>query len=122
MIGGDVILMTRRRADLTQRELAARLGCTQATIARWERGDRHPSFEDVQDVVGSCGLQLDLHLVAEDRSWWPQIAMQLEREPIERLRAVTPRGRDVAGVLEVLAATGVPMVVIDEVAGALHGW
>ena len=73
--------MARRRAQMSQRELAGRLGCRQATIARWERGDRQPSYEDVREVADACGLQLDAHLLPEDRSWLPQIAMQLERSP-----------------------------------------
>jgi transcriptional regulator with XRE-family HTH domain len=116
-------LMARRRAGLTQRELAERLGCRQATIARWERGDRQVSIEDLGPVASACGLQLDAHLGVEDRSWWPQIAVQLELEPIGRVRRLTPAGAsDVGGAHELLAAAGLPVIVIGEVAGALHGW
>jgi transcriptional regulator with XRE-family HTH domain len=116
--------MARRRAQLTQRELASRLGCRQATIARWERSDRQPSFHDVQDVVGACGLQLDAHLLPEDRSWWPQIVTQLGRTPVERLRQLSPPGAfgDIAAVLAAVADARAPVIVIGEVAGALHGW
>jgi len=62
-------------------------------------------------------------LVSEDRSWWPQIAVQLERSPAERLRALSPPGApDLGPALEVLSEINVPAVVIGEVAGALHGW
>jgi len=116
--------MARRRAQLTQRELASRLGCRQATIARWERGDRQPAFKDVQDVVGACALQLDAHLLAEDRSWWPQIVTQLALSPIERVRQLSPPGvfDDIVAVLAAVADARAPMIVIGEVAGALHGW
>lgn len=116
--------MARRRARLTQRELASRLGCRQATIARWERGDRQPAFEDVQDVVGACGLQLDAHLVPEDHSWWPQIAAQLGRTPTERVCSLTTPDApvDPVAVLKALADIDAPAIVIGEVAGALHGW
>ncbi len=119
-----MILMARRRARFTQRELASRLGCRQATIARWERGDRQPAFQDVQEAVGACGLQLDAHLLPEDRSWWPQIAAQLGRTPVERLRQLTRPGAfvDLVAVLEALADTRAPVIVIGDVAGALHGW
>jgi transcriptional regulator with XRE-family HTH domain len=124
MTGGDMILMARRRAQLTQRELASRLGCRQATIARWERSDRQPGFKDVQDVVGACGLRLDAHLLSEDRSWWPQIVTQLGRRPVERLHQLSPPGVfvDIVAVLTALAEAHAPMIVIGEVAGALHGW
>lgn len=119
-----MILMARRRARLTQRELASRLGCRQATIARWERGDRQPAFEDVRNAAGACGLQLDAHLLPEDRSWWPQIAAQLERTPPERVRQLTSAAVfvDVLAALESVADCRAPVIVIGEVAGALHGW
>ena len=115
--------MARRRAGLTQRELADRLGCRQATIARWERGDRQVSIDDLRPVASACGLQLEAHLGVEDRSWWPQIAVQRELPPIERVRRLTPAGApDVGAAVELLAAAGPSVVVIGEVAGALHGW
>jgi DNA-binding XRE family transcriptional regulator len=123
MNGGDLVLMARRRACLTQRELAERIDCRQATIARWERGDRQPSYEDVQAVASVCGLQIDAHLAPEDRSWWPQIAMQLDRTPVQRVRRLTPAGAfDVVPVLDGLAKNRGSVIVIGEVAGALHGW
>jgi transcriptional regulator with XRE-family HTH domain len=123
MRGGDHVMMARRRAGLTQRQLAERLGLRQATIARWERGDRGVSLDDVDMVAHACGLQLDAHLLVEDRSWWPQIAMQLELDPLERMRRLTPPGApDIAAALAELAGAGVPGLVIGEVAGALHGW
>jgi len=123
MRGGDYILMARRRAGLTQRELADRLGLRQATIARWERGDRHVAVEDVEAVVGACGLHLEAHLVVEDRSWWSQIALQLELEPLDRVRQLTPPGSpDLASALGQLRVSWQHLVVIGEVAGALQGW
>jgi len=123
MHGGDYVLMARRRAGLSQRELADRLGCRQATIARWERDDRHPSLTETRAAIRACGLDLAVSLVSEDRSWWPQIAVALERSPAERLRALSPPGAtDLSPALEALSASNIPAVVIGEVAGALHGW
>jgi transcriptional regulator with XRE-family HTH domain len=123
MHGGDYISIARKRAGLTQRELAGRLGCRQATIARWERDDRHPSLDETQAAVRACGFDLGLNLVAEDRSWWPQIAVQLGRSPAERLRSLTPPGApDIVAALELLSRINTLALVIGEVAGALHGW
>ncbi len=102
---------------------SAASGCRQATIARWERDDRHPSLEETQAAIRACGFDLAINLVAEDRSWWPQIAVQLERSPVERLRTLTPPGAsDLGPALELLSELQAPAVVIGEVAGALHGW
>ena len=86
-------MMARRRAGLTQRQLAERLDLRQATIARWERGDRGVSVDDVELVAHACGLQLDAHLLVEDRSWWPQIAMQLELDFVANAKFAPPRVR-----------------------------
>jgi transcriptional regulator with XRE-family HTH domain len=116
-------MMARRRAGLRQCQLAERLGLRQATIARWERGDRGVSLNDVEMVAHACGLQLDAHLLVEDRSWWPQIAVQLELDPLERVRRLTPPDApNIAAALSELAGGGVPGLIIGDVAGALHGW
>ncbi len=123
MQGGDFVLMARRRAGLSQRELAERLGCRQATIARWEHDERHPSFEETQAAVRACGFDLAGSIVADDRSWWPQIALQLEQSPSERVTSLTPPGAiDASPALDALAGLSVPVIVVGEVAGALQGW
>jgi transcriptional regulator with XRE-family HTH domain len=81
---GNVIRSARRRAGLTQRELAVRLGKSQSEIGRWERGEARPSFETVQRVVRACGLQLTTSLSAADDSYIPHI---------DRMLALPPRGR-----------------------------
>ena len=121
MTGGELVLMARRRAGLSQRGLAERLGCRQATIARWERGDRQPSFADVQAAAAACSLQLDAHLGRDDRSWWPQIAGQLDLDPLDRVRRLSASPACV-DQLKVLAQLDAPAIVIGEVAGALLGW
>jgi transcriptional regulator with XRE-family HTH domain len=132
MTGGDLISMARRRAGLTQQELGERVGCRQATVARWERGDREPSWGDVGVVAEACGLQLDTHLAGEDRSWWGEIAVALTLSPAERVRRVLRLEDEnvipvldpanVIPVLERLGESGEPAIVIGDVAGALHGW
>jgi transcriptional regulator with XRE-family HTH domain len=123
MRGGDFVLMARRRAGLPQRELGDRLGLRQATIARWECGERQVSLEDVEAVAAACGLHLQAHLVAEDRSWWSQIALQLDLDPLDRLRRLAPTGSpDLAEGVEAIAGASAYGVLVGEVAGALQGW
>lgn len=66
--GGDLVREARKRAGLTQAELAARAHTTQSAIARWESGRTSISLDDVRRLVGLCGLDLELFLVPADDS------------------------------------------------------
>lgn len=59
-MGGDLIREARRRAGLTQAQLAERAGTTQSAIARWETGKSAPSFDNVARLVRLCGFRLDI--------------------------------------------------------------
>lgn len=79
-IGNDLVREARRRAGLTQRELAERAGTTQSAIARLERRRSTPSFDTVLRLLRLCDLDLDIMLVERDNSDWAQA---------ERLRDLT---------------------------------
>jgi transcriptional regulator with XRE-family HTH domain len=72
--GGDLIHEARRRAGLTQSELAARAGTSQPGIARWESGRTAVSLDDVLRLVRLCGFDLEIMLVSRDESDAPQAA------------------------------------------------
>jgi uncharacterized protein len=56
----DVIRSARRRAGLTQVELAKLAGTSQSAIARYERGAAQPSFSTVERLLAACGERLDV--------------------------------------------------------------
>ncbi len=58
MGAGHVVREARRRAGLTQAELARRVDTTQSAIARIERGRTEPSLRRVRELVRACGLEL----------------------------------------------------------------
>ena len=66
LLGNDLVREARRRAGLTQRELAGRVGSTQSSLARLESGRTAPSFESVLHLVRACGLDLDVMLVERE--------------------------------------------------------
>jgi transcriptional regulator with XRE-family HTH domain len=66
--GGDLIREARRRAALTQRELAQRAGTVQPVVARWESGRTAVSFDDVRRLTRLCGFDLEFMLVPADDS------------------------------------------------------
>jgi len=72
--GGDLIREARRRAGLTQADLASRAGTTQSAIARWESGRTAVSLDDVRRLARLCGFDLEIMLVPRDDSDMAQAA------------------------------------------------
>src|SRR4051812_15351317 len=68
MLGGDLVREGRRRAGLTQQQLAERAGTTQSAIARMESGRTSPSFDLVERLLRLCGFRLDVGLDPYDDS------------------------------------------------------
>jgi transcriptional regulator with XRE-family HTH domain len=90
--GADLIREARKRAGLTQRELAERAGSTQSSVARWESARSEPSFANVVRLLRLCGFVLDVRLeLYEDglRDDWAQAQRLLRMSPGERLESNT---------------------------------
>ena len=85
-MGNDLVREARKRAGLTQRELAERAGTTQSSIARLESGRTRPAFDDVLRLLRLCGMDLDIMLVERDDSDWCQAQQQLRLTPDQRVR------------------------------------
>ncbi len=88
-MGNDLVREARRRAGLTQHDLAERAGTTQSAIARLETGRTSPSLDTVQRLVRLCGLELEVALVERDDS---------DAAQAQRLRGLTPAERLDRGV------------------------
>lgn len=77
--GGDLIREARRRAGITQRELADRANTVQPVIARWESGRTAVSFDDVRRLCRLCGFDAEVMLVPHDDS---DLAQAARLEPL----------------------------------------
>ncbi len=66
--GAQLIREARKRAGLTQIELAERAGLVQPAIARWEAGRTAVSLDDVVRLIRLCGLDLEFQIVERDDS------------------------------------------------------
>lgn len=70
MRGNHLVREMRKRAGLTQRVLAERVGTTQSAIARLERGVGDPTLARLSAIAEACGLELQVRLVdADDHDW-----------------------------------------------------
>ena len=86
MIGGELVREARRRAGLTQRELAERAETTQSAIARLESGRTSPSFEQVERLLKLCGFSMIVSLAPYDDSHVVQAKANLRRTVDGRIR------------------------------------
>ena len=81
-----MLSMARRRAQLSQRELARRARVPQATISRIENRVVSPTLDTLTRLIGACGMQLrpiDRRGSWIDRS---QLRERLRMTPAERLQ------------------------------------
>jgi transcriptional regulator with XRE-family HTH domain len=85
VIGGELVREARKRAGLTQAELAARAGTTQSAIARLESGRVSPALEQVERLLKLCGFMLVVELAPYDDSDLVQAEANLRRAPQERV-------------------------------------
>jgi len=74
----------RRRAGLTQRQLAARTGIPQETIARIEAGRVDPRVTTLDRLLEGCGFGLE-HM--------PRLGIGIDRTVMRRLLEMTPSRR-----------------------------
>lgn len=57
---GITLREARRRGLLTQADLAARAGTSQATISAYERGHKQPSVETLARLLAATGARLSV--------------------------------------------------------------
>ena len=74
----------RRRAGLTQRELAAKVGVPQSVIARIERSGVVPRVDTLDRLLAGCGEALESR---------PRLGAGLDRSAIRELLKLTPAER-----------------------------
>jgi|SRR5271166_4067641 len=86
---GKLLADARRRAGLTQADLAKRLAVSQAAVAQLERADSNPRLATLDRALRAAGVEL----VVATRPRRPTVdeslvRRQLEIEPAERLHGL----------------------------------
>ncbi len=85
---GRMVRDARHRAKLTQRELAAKAGIPQETIARIERGRVDPRVGTLDRLLEACGYGLES---------MPRLGIGIDRTQItERLQTPMARRLEIA--------------------------
>ena len=103
MVSWAIVQEARRRAGLTQRELAARARTSQSAIARIERGRQVPSIETLQRILRACDLELQLRVVKRDTTQDSAILASLALTPDERLEQLEQLAQFILAGREALA-------------------
>ena len=83
-----VIREARRRAGLSQRQLAERMDTDQSVVARWEALATSPTYETVAAACLACGFHVDWRLCPVDPDAERVLAEQRRRSPAERVASV----------------------------------
>jgi transcriptional regulator with XRE-family HTH domain len=94
----------RRRADVTQAQLAARAGLSQAEVARLERAGSNPTAATLERLLRATGHRLELRrLDAVDET---QVRERLELTPAERLAAFEASQRNLSSLTRAARRVG----------------
>ena len=88
-MSGRMVREARRRAGLTQRQLAAKAGIPQETIARVERGRVDPRVTTLDRLLEGCGYGLES---------MPRLGIGIDRTQIEALLRLSPSERLEVGI------------------------
>ncbi len=95
-----MLRMARRRAGLTQRELARRAGVPQPTVSRIEAGRISPSLATLGPLIEACGMEIEVIERAGEGVDRGQLWDGLRRSPASRLRYAVASAKAVADLLE----------------------
>ena len=89
MASRHLVREARKRAGLTQTELAQRAGVPQSTVGRIESGARVPSTELVERLIRAAGFELRVGLGEPDPDTDSLFERTLRRTPRQRLADAT---------------------------------
>ncbi|WP_417531187.1 helix-turn-helix domain-containing protein [Marinobacter lipolyticus] len=64
----DQLITMRTKADLTQEDVARKLGTNKSNISRLERGRSNPSWRTLNRYAAACGFRVKLEAIEDDRA------------------------------------------------------
>lgn len=56
----DTLLTMRKKAGLTQDEVARKMGTQKGNISRLEQGSSNPSWKTIQNYAHACGFEISM--------------------------------------------------------------
>lgn len=86
-VSGAIVRQARRRAGLTQRELAVRASTSQSVVARIEQGRSDPSTATLARLLAAAGFEVRAELIPVS------VANTHMLDDVGRILALTPEER-----------------------------
>jgi transcriptional regulator with XRE-family HTH domain len=84
----DEVLLLRRQRGLTQKELAAKVGTTQAVISRLESASVKPSFETILKIAAALDAALNVQLLPIETTRRREAEGEAETEKVDPLKGI----------------------------------
>jgi transcriptional regulator with XRE-family HTH domain len=99
--------MARRRAGLSQRDLAGKAGVPQSSISRIERSQISPTVDTLERLLRACDQELEPVSVPAERDLdWSQIDFHLEMTAAARARYAASASRSIQRIQRIARHTG----------------
>lgn len=105
---GQLIAKKRKEKNMTQAELAEKLGVSNKSISKWETGKCMPDYSVVEHLCSELGISASELLNGEENSMNDDSAMRI----IERLQVLEKQKMTLLGV--VLLALGIAMYALGQ--------
>ena len=106
----EKILYYRKKAGLSQEELAGRVGVSRQAVSKWELDDAAPEVDKLRALAREFGVTVD-ELLSEEASREPEQAPPSRHSPTAgRLGRMVGRWGWLAGVYIALSGLGVALV------------
>lgn len=106
----EKILYYRKKAGLSQEELAGRVGVSRQAVSKWELGDAAPEVDKLRALAREFGITVD-ELLSEEAPREPEQAPPPRHSPTAgRLGRMVSRWGWLAGVYIALSGLGVALV------------
>lgn len=66
MTTGLLIKTARKKANMTQAQLASKMGITNHCISCWEKGKRNPKYETLSRIADALGIDVNCLILGND--------------------------------------------------------
>jgi len=116
---GKFIAEERKSKGYTQRQLADRLGISDKTVSKWERGNGFPEVSLLLPLCGELGITVN-ELLAGERVSASDYKKKAEENMVNLVKEAQESKKKILLAALVVALTLAPAVVLFVLAGALE--